>query len=141
MKANSKNDEITHVMAASIVASDIHYDKLTISSKSSNVLKTSSELAANLLGDVIVACGVTFGLAPFISVIDKSIVQRAAGTHTVLQSCTESVKTMVRNPISFVKSPMFLMMWGVYAATYSTGKSFFIEITLLPAFLHSIVAH
>lgn len=122
MKANSKNDEITHVMAASVVARDSHYDKFTISSGSSSVLEPSSELTANLLGDVIVACGVTFGLSPFMSVIDKSIVQRAAGTHTVLQSCTQSVKTMVRNPISFVKSPMFLMMWAVYAATYSTAN-------------------
>ncbi len=142
MKANSKNDEITHVMAASVVTRDSHYDKFTISSGSSSVLEPSSELTANLLGDVIVACGVTFGLSPFMSVIDKSIVQRAAGTHTVLQSCTQSVKTMVRNPISFVKSPMFLMMWGVYAATYSTGKTFStIEITLSPEICHIIIAH
>lgn len=82
----------------------------------------SSDLSSKLMGDVVVACGVTFGVAPFMAVIDKAIVQRAAGTHTVLQSAAQSVTTMVRSPISYVKSPMFLMMWGVYAATYSTAN-------------------
>ena len=50
------------------------------------------------------------------------IVQKAAGTHSMTQSCVESVRSMVRHPISFVRSPTFLMMWGVYASTYCTGK-------------------
>ncbi len=82
----------------------------------------SSSLGSKLAGDVVVACGVTFGVAPFMSIIDKAIVQRAAGTHTVLQSSIQSITSIVRNPVSFVKSPMFLMMWSVYAATYTTGK-------------------
>lgn len=82
----------------------------------------SSNLGSKLVGDVLVACGVTFGVAPFMSVIDKAIVQRAAGTHTVLQSSSQSITSILRNPVSFVKSPMFLMMWSVYAATYTTGK-------------------
>lgn len=81
------------------------------------------DLCTHLFGDVIVACGVTLGIAPFMSVIDKGIVQRAAGTHTIVQSCVESATTILRNPVAFVKSPMFLMMWGVYAATYTTANS------------------
>ena len=81
------------------------------------------DLVAKLAGDVIVACGVTLGITPFMSIIDKSIVQRAAGTHTILQSSVESILSITRHPISYVKSPMFLMMWGVYAATYTTGES------------------
>lgn len=82
----------------------------------------SSNLGSKLAGDVLVACGVTFGVAPFMSVIDKAIVQRAAGTHTVLQSSIQSITSIVRNPVTFMKSPMFLMMWGVYAATYTTAN-------------------
>jgi len=80
------------------------------------------ELSTRLAGDIVVACGVTFCVSPFLSMIDKSIVQRAAGTHTVVQSCIESGVSLIRNPYNYVKSPMFLMMWGVYAATYSTGN-------------------
>jgi len=56
------------------------------------------------------------------STIDKAIVQKAAGTHSMTQSCVESVRNMVRHPISFVRSPTFLMMWGVYASTYCTAN-------------------
>lgn len=82
----------------------------------------SPTLGLRIFGDVVVAATVTLGISPFLTVIDKSIVQRAAGTHTMAQSCFESVRTMARNPAAYVKSPAFLMMWGVYAATYSTAN-------------------
>lgn len=81
-----------------------------------------SDLASKLAGDVIVACGVTFSIAPIMSCIDKAIVQKAAGTHTMIQSVAETTTAMVRHPILYVKSPVFLMMWGVYATTYCTAN-------------------
>lgn len=83
----------------------------------------SGRLREKLLGDVAVASIITLGVAPFVTIIDKAIVQRAAGSHTIMRSSIESISTMARNPIKFVKSPMFLMMWGVYAATYSAANS------------------
>jgi len=79
----------------------------------------SSNLRAKLQGDVLVASGITFAFAPFIATIDKAIVQRAAGSHSVVQSSRESLRGMVRHPVAYVKSPAFLMVWGVYAMTYS----------------------
>ena len=84
---------------------------------------SSTHLGEKLLGDVLVAFGVTLGVAPFVSVVDKAIVQRANGSHSILSSAAESVRTMARNPIAFVKSPMFMMMWGVYGVTYATANS------------------
>ena len=83
----------------------------------------SSKVGQYLLGDVLVACTVTLGVAPFLTIIDKAIVQRAAGSHTIVQSSIESIHKITRNPVKFVKSPMFLMMWGVYAATYTTANT------------------
>jgi hypothetical protein len=54
-------------------------------------------LFTKLFGDVAVACSVTLGIAPFISIIDKSVVQKASGTHTIVRSCIESTSTMIRN--------------------------------------------
>eukprot|EP00814_Leptocylindrus_danicus_P014054 CAMPEP_0116045522 /NCGR_PEP_ID=MMETSP0321-20121206/27666_1 /TAXON_ID=163516 /ORGANISM="Leptocylindrus danicus var. danicus, Strain B650" /LENGTH=373 /DNA_ID=CAMNT_0003526867 /DNA_START=11 /DNA_END=1132 /DNA_ORIENTATION=+ len=79
-------------------------------------------LGEKIVGDVLVACGVTLGVAPFMTVVDKAIVQRAAGTHSILSSAGQSLQGMLRNPAAYVKSPMFLMMWGVYAATYTTAN-------------------
>ena len=86
-------------------------------------LTISSNLAEKIAGDVVVGCGVTFGIAPFIAVVDKAIVQRAAGTHTMVASGFESLSGMARNPVAYVRSPTFLLMWGVYAATYSTANT------------------
>mmetsp|Transcript_19981 Transcript_19981/g.29203 ORF Transcript_19981/g.29203 Transcript_19981/m.29203 type:complete len:341 (-) Transcript_19981:157-1179(-) len=82
----------------------------------------SSDLASKLAGDVLTAFGVTFGITPFMAVIDKAIIQRAAGTHSIVQSSLSSIISMASNPVAFVKSPMFLMMWGVYATTYTTAN-------------------
>eukprot|EP00592_Proboscia_alata_P027328 CAMPEP_0194443350 /NCGR_PEP_ID=MMETSP0176-20130528/126652_1 /TAXON_ID=216777 /ORGANISM="Proboscia alata, Strain PI-D3" /LENGTH=345 /DNA_ID=CAMNT_0039269579 /DNA_START=82 /DNA_END=1119 /DNA_ORIENTATION=- len=80
----------------------------------------SSNLASKLAGDIICACTITFGFSPFVTVIDKAIIQKAAGTHGILQSSLNSIVNIARNPGNYVKSPMFLIMWGVYASTYCT---------------------
>lgn len=91
--------------------------------KKSVTNQVSSNLGEKVVGDVLVAVGVSLGITPFITVVDKAIVQRAAGSHTILSSSRESLLTIARNPVAFVKSPMFFMMWGVYASTYATANS------------------
>lgn len=83
----------------------------------------SSVLARRLLGDVVVACGVTLGVAPFLMVVDKAIVERAAGTRTVSRSVLESASDMARRPLIHARSPALVMMWGVYAATYAAANT------------------
>jgi hypothetical protein len=80
-------------------------------------------LIEKLVGDIVIGTGVTFAVAPFLTVVDKAIVQSAAGTSTLLRSAFESVQGMFLQPVKYVKSPTFLLMWGVYAATYSTANS------------------
>lgn len=83
----------------------------------------SSNLSQKLLGDVVVGTGVTLAVTPFLTVVDKAIVQHAAGTHSLLSSGFETIKTMLRDPVAYAKSPTFLLMWAVYASTYSTANS------------------
>ena len=84
----------------------------------------STKLGERLFGDVLVATAVTAGVAPFLTVVDKAIVESSAGTKTLLRSGMDSIRSMVQNPVSYVKSPTFLLMWSVYAATYATANSF-----------------
>jgi hypothetical protein len=76
-------------------------------------------LGEKLLGDFLVAIGVTACVSPFLTIIDKAMVQRSANSHTLLQSATESASAMSRHPFAFVKSPTFLWMWMTYASTYT----------------------
>mmetsp|Transcript_13568 Transcript_13568/g.25455 ORF Transcript_13568/g.25455 Transcript_13568/m.25455 type:complete len:361 (+) Transcript_13568:427-1509(+) len=82
----------------------------------------SSTLLSRLAGDVIVGCTVALGISPVLTVIDKAIVQKAAGTHGILQSSLNSMGHILKNPSTYFRSPMFIMMWGVYASTYCTAN-------------------
>mmetsp|Transcript_16775 Transcript_16775/g.34471 ORF Transcript_16775/g.34471 Transcript_16775/m.34471 type:complete len:415 (-) Transcript_16775:178-1422(-) len=98
----------TQVATASTASSSIH----------------STHLGSKLAGDFAVAVAVTFGVSPFLTVVDKAIVESTAGTSSILQSAANSIRSMARNPIEYVKSPTFLLMWGVYSATYATANAF-----------------
>jgi hypothetical protein len=85
--------------------------------------RVSSSLTEKVVGDVLVGGGVALSVTPFLTVIDKAITQRSSGTNSILKSCFESIQSITRSPVAFVKSPMFLVMWGTYAVTYSTANS------------------
>jgi hypothetical protein len=80
-------------------------------------------LQEKLLGDVLVAAAVTAAVAPFLTVIDKALVQYSVGSHTLKQSATQSVTAMVRQPVQYFKSPSFLWMWATYASTYTAANA------------------
>jgi hypothetical protein len=71
----------------------------------------SAQLMGRLVGDIAIGVGVTFCVAPFLTVVDKAIVQRAAGSHSLRNSGIESLASIARNPIRYLKSPTFLWMW------------------------------
>ena len=124
---NSTDQEVLATMpVVSTGYGPVHFPTLKKTSefnrKKSSLENEENVLGLKLLGDIVVGCGITFAVAPFMTTVDKAIVQRAAGTHTIVSSVTESTRMMLSNPVSFVKSPVFLMMWGVYAATYCTAN-------------------
>jgi hypothetical protein len=80
-------------------------------------------LQEKLLGDVLVAASVTAAVAPFLTVIDKALVQYSVGSHSLKQSATQSITAMVRQPVQYFKSPSFLWMWATYASTYTAANA------------------
>ena len=80
-------------------------------------------LMSKLVGDISIAAAVTFGIAPLLAIVDKAIVESANGSKTLVRSGLESMRGIVQHPIQYLKSPTFLLMWGVYAATYGTANS------------------
>ncbi|CAB9506484.1 Inherit from euNOG: Conserved hypothetical protein [Seminavis robusta] len=71
-----------------------------------------------VISDVLAAAGTAFCVAPAISILDQAIVQNASGTKSLGASLKDSVASMVRRPATFVRSPAFLLLWGVYGGTY-----------------------
>lgn len=87
------------------------------------IFLSNDHLLERLLGDIIIGAGVTAMVSPFLTVIDKALVQKSAGSATVVGSMIGSVSSMIKNPIGYVKSPTFLWMWATYAATYTVANS------------------
>jgi hypothetical protein len=83
----------------------------------------SRNLQEKLLGDVVVAAVVTATVSPFLTIIDKALVQYAAGSHSLANSAWQSATVMVRHPVQYLKSPTFLWMWATYASTYSAANA------------------
>jgi hypothetical protein len=79
-------------------------------------------LREKLLGDVLVAAAVTAAVAPFLTVIDKALVQYSVGSHSLKQSATQSITAMVRQPVQYFKSPSFLWMWATYRVPTSPTR-------------------
>lgn len=80
-------------------------------------------LGAYLAGDVAVATAVTALAAPFLTVVDKAVVQKSAGSHTLFHSARESFASMLRHPAAYLRSPTYLWMWGTYAVSYAAANS------------------
>ena len=74
--------------------------------------------ANDVMSDVLAAAGTAFCVAPAISILDQAIVQNAAGAKTLTASVRDSLRNMVTKPATFVRSPAFLLLWGVYGGTY-----------------------
>jgi hypothetical protein len=90
-----------------------------------------SSVTLRLVGDVVVAVSVTALAAPFLTIIDKALVQRAAAlanpsnapSVTVWSSMRSTWSHMIRHPIQFARSPTYLWMWGTYAVTYAAANT------------------
>jgi len=82
-----------------------------------------ANLGEKLAGDVAIAAAVTAAAAPFLTVIDKALVQYSAGSHSLNSSIRSSVQAMVQHPVHYLKSPTFLWMWATYASTYAVANS------------------
>ncbi|CAN0060688.1 unnamed protein product [Ascophyllum nodosum] len=72
--------------------------------------------------DVVSGVGASFLVSPSITILDRAITLRASGAMKISDSIREGVKEMILRPHVFHRRPEFLMIWGVYAATYVTAN-------------------
>ena len=76
-----------------------------------------SSFKYNLLSDFIAASLAGLIATPFVSIIDKAVVESTAKSISLKKSVKDGFKQLIK-PSKFIRSPQFLMVWGVYSATY-----------------------
>jgi len=61
-------------------------------------------------------------VAPIISIVDKAIIENAAGVASLRQSITDGFVQLVRHPTTFFRGAPFLWIVAVYGCTYAVGN-------------------
>jgi hypothetical protein len=79
-------------------------------------------LHEKFVGDIAVGTTVTAATSAILAVVDKALVQRSMGSHTLMASMKTTVTSMLAHPVAYFKSPAFLWMWATYASTYSAAN-------------------
>eukprot|EP00472_Partenskyella_glossopodia_P010664 CAMPEP_0197527744 /NCGR_PEP_ID=MMETSP1318-20131121/22670_1 /TAXON_ID=552666 /ORGANISM="Partenskyella glossopodia, Strain RCC365" /LENGTH=228 /DNA_ID=CAMNT_0043082533 /DNA_START=130 /DNA_END=813 /DNA_ORIENTATION=- len=77
----------------------------------------------NLIADTIAGYIAGAAVAPIISAVDRGLAENASGKEKLLPSFVNSMKSMVRAPMTFLKSPQFFWIWLVYGSTYCAANT------------------
>lgn len=75
------------------------------------------------VSDTLSALVASFCVAPFITVVDKSIMQNASGAKPLRPAIIDGFTEVFTKPHRFVRRPEFLMIWGLYYVTYQTAHT------------------
>ncbi|CAM9818601.1 unnamed protein product [Chrysoparadoxa australica] len=88
----------------------------------STTLDTSPALSTLLMHDTVAAVTASFCVSPLICIVDRSIMQNASGAMRLGDSMKAGLKELLTKPVTFMRRPEFVMIWGLYAATYCTAN-------------------
>ena len=84
--------------------------------------ETQVSTSTRFMVEIIAASASSCAIAPLVAVIDQAITSNASGRERMLTSVLNSVRFMCTSPVRFMKSPSVLIMFGVYAGTYSMAN-------------------
>lgn len=82
-------------------------------------------LAARLLSDVAAAAVASMMVSPFISIVDRAIIQSASGSMGMQASVAQGLRVLATKPALFLARPDFICTFCLYGATCKSGCFFF----------------
>ncbi|OQR82934.1 hypothetical protein ACHHYP_15310 [Achlya hypogyna] len=94
-----------------------------VTAATSSTASSAATLATKLGIDLASAGIASFFVAPFITTVDRAIIENAAGARPLKQALKEITMDCIRNPLSFIRRKEFLLIYGVYTATYVSANA------------------
>ncbi|KAK2846421.1 hypothetical protein FQN49_005735 [Arthroderma sp. PD_2] len=82
----------------------------------------TGNLGSRLAVDVASAATAGVLICPIITIIDKSIIEKAAKGLSIQSSLASSIKGMITRPHRFITSTPFLLIYTLYSSTYLTAN-------------------
>ncbi|KAH7491556.1 hypothetical protein PRIC1_003033 [Phytophthora ramorum] len=82
----------------------------------------AAQLAKHLVADTAAAMAASLGVAPFITIVDRAIIENASGARPLGRGLRELSADFVRHPLRFVGKREFHLIFGLYTATYMAAN-------------------
>ncbi|KIV89581.1 hypothetical protein PV10_06967 [Exophiala mesophila] len=83
----------------------------------------TTNLGSRLVADIISAVSASALIAPIISVIDRSIVEKAATGESFSSCLGRALRPALKRPHAFLTSRPFLLILSLYSGTYATANT------------------
>jgi hypothetical protein len=80
-------------------------------------------VAKRLSADVVAAMVASFAVSPFITIVDRSIIENASGARQLTTGLKELSAQFLANPLQFVRRREFRLVFGLYSATYASANA------------------
>lgn len=84
---------------------------------------TTVALAKHLAADLGAAAAASFAVSPFITIVDRAIIENASGARPLAAGVKALTRAFVRNPLAFVRTREFAIVFGLYTATYASANA------------------
>lgn len=82
----------------------------------------SIKLAKKLVVDTAAAFVASLGVAPFITIVDRAIIENASGARPLGRGLRELSVECLKHPLRFIGKREFHLIFGLYAATYASAN-------------------
>ncbi|CEG38829.1 uncharacterized protein PHALS_08880 [Plasmopara halstedii] len=82
----------------------------------------SVKLVERLVIDTVAAIAASLGVAPFITIVDRAIIENASGARPLGRGLKELSIDFLKNPLRFIGKREFHLIFGLYTATYATAN-------------------
>uniref|UniRef100_A0A1D1XDY4 Putative membrane protein C365.16 n=1 Tax=Anthurium amnicola TaxID=1678845 RepID=A0A1D1XDY4_9ARAE len=73
--------------------------------------------------DFIAAASASFCVSPFITIFDRSIIENTSGRNKLGAAIKSGFVNLLTKPHRFIRTPSFLLVFGVYFSTYATANT------------------
>ncbi|KAI8979004.1 hypothetical protein BDB01DRAFT_798885 [Pilobolus umbonatus] len=89
----------------------------------SSQLKYTNQTLLKLYGvDIFSAFSSSFMVAPFISIVDRSIIENMNGKRVLMDGIRYGARSLVTRPFQFLSSPQFRLILSLYFSTYASAN-------------------
>ncbi|KAJ3242317.1 hypothetical protein HDU81_005069 [Chytriomyces hyalinus] len=82
-----------------------------------------TELGLGLSIDIVAALATSAVVAPFVAIIDRSIISNASGRMPLMAGLQDGFRTLATRPALLARQPSVVAVFSVYAITYITANS------------------